>query len=213
MVARRMAVSLVFSGLAMLGCNEGGGGGVGGSGGSTITECPADPPSGERACGGAMDCTYDAADVGCSSQLPVYASCVDQQWEVWRPATCKALPAQAACNPTGTWTVTTTGPYDPPSSMFEQDTKFTLELIEKPDRLIYMKNYNGKLSTDGCTLSANFSEPESCSEHEGNSFCSWIQMVLSLDLSTDPATGTVNESCWGECGGDSTAPVQATKAP
>ncbi len=213
MFTGRWIVSLFVAGLGMLGCNGGGGGGDGGSDGSTLTGCPADPPRAEKGCGGTQECTYEVADVGCPSKLPVYANCVDQLWEVWRPTTCEALPAQAACDPTGKWSVTTTGPYDPPDSLFEQDTKFTLEMIRKPDRLVYMKNFHGHLSSDGCTLSANYSGPESCSEHEGESFCSWIETAISLDLSTDPATGTVNESCWGECGGNSTAPVEATKAP
>lgn len=240
MFAGRLAAFSVLCGLTLVGCSGGAGGsgaggsgaggsGAGGSGGSTgagasggtttttttsdVGGCPADVPDAWTHCGDPIDCSYSVKDAACPSALPVYVSCVDQTWRVWHPVTCDPFPAGAACDPTGSWTVTTTGPYDPADSLFDSYTTFKLDLIAKPDGLLYLEGFSGHVSDDGCALSAFYSSPESCTDVDGQSFCSWMETVIELDLSTAPATGTVNMSCWGECGGDSTAPVSATKAP
>lgn len=226
--------SLLFFGLALAGCGDGGGGagggGAGGStggggatstGGSTTTTtseggCPANVPDAGDTCGGPGECVYSVPKPGCGSNLDTIASCEEERWNVYRPLQCGA-PDVLACNPLGSWNVATTGPYLAPdmgeASLFDSYTGFLVKVIQRENGRLYVNDWSGTVSEDGCALSVWRTFSEDCQTIDGQEFCSTIDGHLDLDLSLDPVTGTMHMTCWGECSDEGTAPVQATLQP
>ena len=54
---------------------------------------------------------------------------------------------------------------------------------------------------------------EDCFEMSGQMFCTYIDRKFNIGFTAVPATGTATISCWGECGFEATAPVEAIKQP
>jgi len=129
--------------------------------------------------------------------------------------TCAPLPADAACDPVGMWAVNATGPYDPPEApTMGYDGPFHLSLSLDKDGIVYIDaGYGGTLSGAGCALKVSAQIDEDCFEMSGQTFCTYIDRAVMLDLSQVPAKGSVTLSCWGECGFEATAPAEATKQP
>jgi hypothetical protein len=202
------AFSLVVFGL-LVGC--GGQAGVEDGGGAG---CPAQLPTAGDACADPGDCAYDDTVPDCPSTVAILARCVEQQWHIHKPVTC-APPEVLSCDPVGSWSVTTTGPYVSlpdmgDGSVFESYSSFELALSQQPNGWIYADGYVGTLTNEGCALSVSRIFAEDCYELDGQQACETIDGQLVLDFSQAPVTGTMKMRCSGECDNEAIAPVQAT---
>jgi hypothetical protein len=197
------------------GTSSGGGGaeaiGSGGTGG------------GAAACDGAlagMPCDVEGASceeiVGqglCPEGLPRITSCTGGRWEQWTAISCETFAPIRGCDLVGDWLVAPSGPFDGSADWLAEQhgEPFTFGLDVRDDGRLYASAAIGWFDPDGCTVSAHWTLDASCDEEDGEQLCSTIERDLDVSMLDAPAVGTVELSCWGECGGSVTAPVTASR--
>ncbi len=171
--------------------------------------CPQSRPTWGTPCNSAESCTYEDDLAPCGPGM-VHVDCVNHKWQVKDPLTCAPL-ADTLCDPIGTWHVTLAPPFNPSFTTYADP--FDVVVSVEPDGLVYVDQYQGTLSADGCQLGGLALLDSSCEEVECQTYTADIYRTFTLDLSTVPATGSVEIKCVGECGDQNTAPIEATKLP
>jgi hypothetical protein len=176
--------------------------------------CPALLPEPGEECDVDIPCSYEKIGYPCDGALPAQALCVAGRWHILRPVTCAPLPPTATCNPVGHWQANETGPYEPEDRFPEyQQGPFDIVLSVTPDGIVYMDEYNGELSPDGCTLSGFGRIEADCEELQDDTFCTFVDRIFELDFTQVPATGTVTLELSGEGDALATAPLEAVAVP
>ncbi len=191
-----------------------------GGNGSTVTGTGGAAPSCDGALAGAP-CDVEGAAceelIGqglCAEGLPRVTSCTGGRWEIFTAISCGAFVADPSCTIPGVYLVEPSGPFLPEdggSLVDEHGAPFEVTFEVRDDGRLYVSAELGWVEPGSCAVRAGWTLAESCEELDGQSFCTTIDRRLELTMSTEPATGTVELECWGECGITVTAPVTATR--
>jgi hypothetical protein len=137
-------------------------------------------------------------------------------WALAYPPTghVRAAAADRGVQPGGSLAGRRDGPYEP-EDWFPEDQQgpFDIVLSVTPDGIVYMDEYNGELSPDGCTLSGFGRIEADCEELQDDTFCTFVDRIFELDFTQVPATGTVTLELSGEGDALATAPLEAVAVP
>jgi hypothetical protein len=131
------------------------------------------------------------------------------------PACSEQFEPNDACNPFGAFTVIETGP---PDSWAPDGYHGPFDIVSTAQEgdwcgLPYLEGYSTRFVPATCTLEGKTLVSGDCTEESGQSLCSWVYKEFDLNFASTPATGTVRIWCDGECGFDSSAPIEATPKP
>lgn len=148
----------------------------------------------------------------CEQGMPRITACTGGRWETWTSISCGPFVPDPACAVVGRWRVEPTGPLDPAdTSLGDHGGPFELSLQVRDDARLYASARGGSFDPASCTVEAYWVLDESCEVEDGQDLCTTIERRIALSMLEEPASGTVELSCWGECDESATAPVEGTR--
>lgn len=199
--------------------SDGGAPGSGGEGGGGPTSSSGGQPTCDGAVAGApcdvegTVCEDSSGQSDCEGGWPSISACVGGKWDVWSAITCGPFTPEPTCTVPGRYLVATSGPFEPEEDSFTDvyGGPFEVAFEVREDGRLYVSASNAWLEPGTCDVVVYWTLDDDCYEESGGTFCETVDRTLHLTMTDDPATGTVELECSGECEITTAAPVTATR--